>query len=589
MDYFNLEKGPSALILLPIIFIVFSCSQIQSVERHLVSDKDSDKFGLAQNCKTKNNVLNCKLSDSHGIAVKLVKGESCPVHSTLLSYDEAREIGKHIGGIAPNWAIMRLADKASMGGSGYNYDIKKNDDRVLGDALCRIMRVSSTSQHIFYTRKATAPRSLSLKDNSDLHYKFDYDIPDHKVRFTDETNQTHEIPVHVDSIVGFGGLSKPKILKRESRYFLWYANGKYSSDKDMHHSELRNYRFESEIKVLLGDSYKVNTHNIATMASYYNDNKTNGERVITFFKVGKDKHVFTIGSASNLNAITGAWAIELTLPDKTSIIGASAYYKPKTFQLHRDRAVLKIWLSNYKVYQVIATQGFENRFVGSINLKDMDDNPGWHAGDITSSSFSLPKGYAFTDVLGFATIDNKHEYKLYYSESSDPDKANYRMTDLSSLEIYQSDGHLNSDASTAIKSSQKITDINDFFMSKSFSSNNGPSPDSRSFTSLLWNGDDRFGLSEEGECVEAGIDVAIDIADLILDVVGSVSIAKEAYKSQFVRELNILSTDTKLVKKQKAWKAFAEKFWEPILSIRTGFIKANPYQYLKGKIGRAHV
>ena len=542
----------------------------------------------ASDCQVSSeDALSCVLPNNNTIEVIVSDGDGvCPEHSSLLTYDEADQIGTNIGGIAPTWGIMRLANNGSMVGSGYGYKIRSTDTRSMGDSLCRVTRKNSDSSHLFLTRKPNDSfEGLRLTDNDDLNYKHDFEIPEQEISFVDDNNQTQTGSVHVRSVIGFGGMSKPKAFRSETHYYLWYNNGKYSTEKDMHHNAVLDYTFDSELQEIGVQPSKVTTHDIVTMASYNNNEKSDGERVLTFFEIdaAAGKYYLTIGSANNLTKHSNEWGIRVTVPEGSTIVGASAFYAPQRRQSHPNRAILKVWLSNYQVFQINSNFGFESRFVPSINLRDLDDNSGWNDGDITMSTYTLPDGYSHSDILGFATVDGNHEYKIYYSETADPENQGIKVGDLN-LAIFD-DENKPQDMKNALDPSQTLDELDSYFQSVSFSTPVNNLPDTDNPLTFLWDGVGSA-PSPEMKCINAGIDAGINAGDLLLDIVGSIPVAKQAYVSAFEKELKVTIADFESLgeaeKVEKAKEAFWNKFFAPIELIKAGHATNDTYKFFKG-------
>ncbi|WP_347277421.1 caspase family protein [Pseudanabaena sp. FACHB-2040] len=66
-----------------------------------------------------------------------VSGETCPPGSTLVTYEEAIGYKNSLIQKLGEWDIARLAGGGSMTGSGYSYEIRRNNDSPLGHALCK--------------------------------------------------------------------------------------------------------------------------------------------------------------------------------------------------------------------------------------------------------------------------------------------------------------------------------------------------------------------------------------------------------------------------------------------------------------------
>ena len=66
-----------------------------------------------------------------------VSGETCPSGSTLVTYEEAMAYRNTLSQKLGSWDIARLSDGGSMTGSGYSSEIRQNDPRGMGHALCK--------------------------------------------------------------------------------------------------------------------------------------------------------------------------------------------------------------------------------------------------------------------------------------------------------------------------------------------------------------------------------------------------------------------------------------------------------------------
>ncbi len=72
-----------------------------------------------------------------------VTGETCPVFSRLVTFQEAMANKALLSEKLDRWDIAKLADGGSMDGPGYRSKIRANDDRSFGHALCRTLDLTA--------------------------------------------------------------------------------------------------------------------------------------------------------------------------------------------------------------------------------------------------------------------------------------------------------------------------------------------------------------------------------------------------------------------------------------------------------------
>lgn len=70
-------------------------------------------------------------------AVTLENGQTCPVGTRLVTFEEAWNNSSAYCGLLGTWTIARLSGNASMDGPGYGCGVRSSDSRGLGQALCQ--------------------------------------------------------------------------------------------------------------------------------------------------------------------------------------------------------------------------------------------------------------------------------------------------------------------------------------------------------------------------------------------------------------------------------------------------------------------
>ena len=80
--------------------------------------------------------LACAAGASAQTAYTKVTGEACPSGQRNVELWEVKKDAKAACAALEQWDIVRLANGASLSGSGYQCGVKENDTRKLGHALC---------------------------------------------------------------------------------------------------------------------------------------------------------------------------------------------------------------------------------------------------------------------------------------------------------------------------------------------------------------------------------------------------------------------------------------------------------------------